>query len=167
MEEFPALELLPADTDVFSLDEELAELADPEDVPDFDVEEETLPVGRTWFIDLETGTGGPSPAVLRGNDAVVMLAQIALRTRRGEHVIFDDEFGMDDPEGMLGFADEAERRALYERDVSETLLACHDRITNVSDFLFIRDPDEEEIYVDLSIEIDGDEEVRLEGVQVV
>lgn len=161
-EEFPAFELIPAEPAAATPDEELAEL-------DIEVDDsaDPAPIGYSWQLDFDTGQFARTPLIVRGEDAVVMVAQVALRTRRGMHPIFDDDFGMEDPDSMLGFVDEAERRATYVRDTTETLLACHERITDVSDFTFLRDADDEIAYVDLTIEIDGDDEIRLEGVPLV
>jgi hypothetical protein len=156
--DFTDFELIPAGADA---------LLDEEDIPATTALEDP-PIGRSWLIDFdETSptygqfTGDPA----HGNDAVVMVAQVAMRSRRGWHPVFDDEFGLDDPEIMLGEPiDDTEKRAFHARDISETLLACHDRITSVGDFLFLTDADDEIVYVDLTIEIDGDDEVRLEGL---
>lgn len=163
-EEFPDFELIPAEADELSPDEELANLTNPDDVADLDTVDDTMPIGTNWLLDTDTGWFGGAPLVVTGVDSVVQVAQVALRTPRGQHVIFDDEFGMDHPEALIGHVDEAERRALYMRDISETLLACHDRITGVGGFDFLHDEDDEIAFVNLTIEIDGEEETRLEGV---
>jgi hypothetical protein len=161
---FDEFELIPAEADDFTPDEELADLVAPDDVEDVESGEEAIPLGRTWQMNYDTGTMGARPLPIGGYQSVVMIAQLALRTKRGLHEIFDDDFGLDRPDVQLGQVDTAEYRALMQRDVVETLLTCHERITRVGDFLFTYNPDDEVMYVDLSIEIDGEEDIRLEGV---
>jgi Protein of unknown function (DUF2634) len=163
---FPEFQLLPASADVLTADEELAAIQDPEaqPLPVSSEQDDTLPIGRSRWFDFATGRSGGSPRWARDAEAVIMVAQAALRTKRGEHSMLPDDFGMDEPDALIGHTYDAERVAAYEEDIEETLLACHDRITGVGNFMFLRDLDEEIAYVDLDIVIDGDNTIRLEGV---
>lgn len=163
--DFPTFTLIPAEADDFTPDDELAEVFDPDDIPEREEEQDGLPIGRNLVFNAVTGQFTSTWAT--GDNAVVQVAQIALRVKRGEHTMFDDEFGMTDPDSLVGWPDDIERRSAHQRDVSETLLACHERITAVGDFLFLHDPTTEEAEVDLSIEIDGESEIRLEGVPLL
>lgn len=163
--DFPTFILIPAEEDEFTPDEELAEVFDPDDIPEREEEQDSLPIGRNLLFNPDTGQF--TNTWTTGDNAVVQIAQIALRVKRGEHIMFDDDFGMTDPDALIGYTDDVERRAAYQRDVTETLLACHERITAVGNFLFLIDPTSEVAEVDLSIEIDGDSEIRLEGVPLL
>ncbi len=162
---FPTFELIPAEDDEFTPDDELAEFLDPDDIPEREEEQVTLPIGRNLVFDPNTGQ--LTDTWVTGDLSVVQIAQIALRVKRGIHGMFDNDFGMTDPDALIGYTDDIERRAAYQRDVSETLLSSHERITAVGDFLFLTDPLSEIAEVDLSIEIDGDNEIRLEGVPLL
>lgn len=164
---FPNFELVPADGADLSPDEELAALGDPGEFLDTtdDVDESVLPLGRTWARNWDDPASlSGTPVVVSGVQSVIAIADLALRVRRGQHPVLDEDFGMDRPEALIGRTDDAELRAIYLRDVEETLLACHDRITAISNVLFLHDADDEIGYVDVTIEIDGEQEVTLAGV---
>jgi hypothetical protein len=162
---YPDFELLPAGEEDFTPDEELASLTDPDSLPEsIDTDTETLPLGRSWLWDFDARRMGARPQPVHGVMAVVMVAQVALRVRRGYHYWIPGDLGMDDPDVLIGQVEDSELIATYQQDMREALLSCHDRITDVTDFVFTHDDDEEVAYVDLTIEIDGDEDVRLEGV---
>lgn len=162
---FPDFELLPPSADALTADDELAELVGPEDPAlTNEVDDGSPPLGRSRWFDFDTGNSGGLPRWVYGNEAVVMVAQAALRTKRGECAMLPDDFGMDDPDALVGEVYDAERVGAYEDDIRETLLACHERITEVSGFMFLTDIDGEIAYVDLDIYIDGNAKERLEGV---
>lgn len=165
--DFDSIELIPAeDEDVLTPDEELAALIDPDDIPfvEVDSSDDTAPIGRTWLYNFEDDGFGTTAQPVSDITPIVMVAQVALRTKRLQHEIFPDDFGMEDPDVMIGRMDDPELRAFYMHDVEDTLLAAHDRITGVGDFLWLRDEDDEIAYMDATLEIDGDINVRLEGV---
>ncbi len=68
---------------------------------------------------------------------------------------------------MIGHPDDKERQAGYVADIRETL-EVHDRITRSGNFVFHDGGEEDDFrYVDLEIEIDGDEQaedVQLDNV---
>lgn len=166
-EDFPTFELIPGGTDDFPPDEELASFEDPDAIPSLDAEPDVLPTGYTWQLNPETGQFARTPLRVEGTDAVVAVAQVAVRTARYRHPsLFPDDFGRENMYAGIGRVDDAESRAERERDLRETLLACHERITAVTNFLFFKDPDEEIAVTECDIEIDGDTVVRLEGVPV-
>lgn len=162
-EEFPDFELVPPDPENLSADDELADLTDPSAFPE-NVVDDTVPIGTSWYRDYDNDVMPGAPQIVRGTDSVVQVAQVALRTPRGRFPIFDDEFGMDVPEAMIGRVDDPEIRSHYIRDVQETLLACHDRITGIGEVTFEHDDDSEIGYLSVEIEIDRDETVTIEGV---
>lgn len=161
-EEFPDFELVPSEAEDLSPDDELADLVDPGVIPDV-ADDETMPIGRSWWRDYSTELTGFSQ-LTEGVQSVVMVASVALRTQRGTSIIFDDDFGMSHPESMIGQVDDPEIRSHYIRDVTETLLSCHDRITAVSNINFDYDNDEEVGYLSVDIEIDGEETATLDEV---
>lgn len=167
-DDFPDFELIPVGGEPTDIDEELADLIDPDDVADVERNQnaDELPIGRSPLVNWDTqrGMAGRNPLWVRDLQPVVLVAQVAIRYKRGTKRLFDREFGMNNPDAMIGFNDDPERRAEYEKDVIETLLACHDRITAVGNFVYTRDPTDELLYVDLEIEIDGEEEVLLERI---
>lgn len=162
-DEFPDFELIPAGAEDLTADEELADLVDPTAAPE-QLEDDSVPIGRTWFRDYDNEIYSGSPQVVTGTQAVAQIAQVALRTQRGSSIIFDEDFGMDHPESMIGQVDDPEIRAHYIRDVEETLLSCHDHITAVSNVVFRHDEDEEVGYLDVEAEVNGDETILLEGI---
>lgn len=164
--DFGAFELIPAGADELTPDEELAGLVDPDAIPfaEVDTADETSPIGKTWLFDFDNNTFGTTAQPVDGITSVIMVAQVALRTQRLQHEILPDDFGMDDPDALIGKMDDPELRAYFMRDVEDTLIAAHDRITGVGDFLFLRDPDDEISYMDATVEIDGEINVRLEGI---
>lgn len=168
MSEFPTFELIPPGEDT-DPDEELAAFAELDDVSPVEEEDEAQPFGRSWLFDFDTGRMASSPQPVQGLDALVMWCQLALRTMRMAHPIFGDEYGMTEPDRLLGWIDDAERRALYVADARATLLG-HDRVTDVRDFQFSISSDERVMYMSCTVEVDGDAEeleahtIRLEEV---
>ena len=169
-EAFTDFELVPADTEDTTPDEELEAaiaLLDPDVVPDVLEEEEEIPLGKTWMLDHETGqlvSHGHTPVVTRGIGSVIEWCQIVLRIARYEWPIFPDNLGMTEPDRLIGFIDEAERRAQYVADVTDTLLE-HDRITEITDFEFLLDPEDPEVMLmSAKLLIDGEVEADLEEI---
>lgn len=117
-------------------------------------EDEALPFGRTVYMDWEAErmTG----IWVSGVDAVVQVAQVALNTVRGTSPILPDWFGLSAPSPMLGNVDTNERRVLHQTDIRDTLLSCHDRITDMARFKWTRDRDDGFADYEAEIEIDGE-----------
>lgn len=157
---WPDFELVPADDDL-TPDEELALLSDPDDfVLAPDQEDQPLPFGKSIWIDLDDRPGHP-PTVVHGIDSFVVWATVALKTKMGTWEIFPDDFGMEDPDRLVGHPDDTERRAEYMRDVRQTLRQ-YDRVTNVGNFQWELDDTGEVVEVSIEVELDGDELVLLE-----
>lgn len=168
-EDFPDFTLIPVDEEDFSADEELAAFVDADTIPLLSAEpDERQPVGLTWLLDFDTGQLGPRPQVVRGAQSVAMWAFVALRTQRDRHPMFSADFGMDEPDRLIGRVEDTARRAQYVADIKDTL-GIHPNITNVGNFHFpsAEDPDDDFRLVDLQMEIDGEEgseEVILDNV---
>jgi hypothetical protein len=95
---------------------------------------------------------GDEPATVRDLDAVAQICQVALRVERYTWLIFPDEFGMDEPERPIGRVLDAEILAEWQADIRETILAAHERVTDVKNF---------------KIELDDDGGVLLQAVDVI
>lgn len=98
--------------------------------------QEPIPLGMSWLFDFQQGRmvrAGNSPVSVYGEDAVKMWAQMALRTARFAYKVFTDQFGMEEPERLIGALDVVERLALFKQDAIEALLV-HDRISAVEGF---------------------------------
>lgn len=169
-EEWPTFELLPADTEDFTPDEELAAIAaltDPAVILDRRSTDEVEPLGKTWVLDHETGrltAYGDTPASTIGLGAVIEWCGISLRIARYVYPIFGDDIGMEQPDRLVGFIDEAERRAQYVADITETLLV-HDRITEIKSFRFEVHPDDPEVLLmSAKVVVDGEVEADLEEI---
>lgn len=152
--DFPDFELVPDEALALTPDEEAALLADPEDAA-LTTPDTTLPLGRTVFMDWDAGQLRATEWV-SGVDAVVWILQCALNTARGALPILPDSFGRSG-EYLLGGADGPEARALHETDIRDTLLSAHERVTDVTGFRWIVDPDVpgERIDFEADVEIDG------------
>jgi hypothetical protein len=158
---FPDFELIPADTEDLSVDDELAGLVDPDDLDlAFVEDDEAKPFGKSVWLDVDNDPSRP-PVVVYDVDSFIVWATIALKTEMGRWPIFPDDFGMEDPARLIGHADDVELRAEYMRDVRDTLMQ-HDRVTNVGGFVWhlLDDSDEVGGY-DVTVELDGDKEVVL------
>jgi hypothetical protein len=167
------IETLPTDDEGYSpleagveppdADEELAledELAGSDDA--LIVEQEPpAPLGRTPAIDFVERTFVPSlaggPLMLYGLDTLGQWVEKCLRTRRGAHPAVHPDFGVDiTPSDLMdgGPADPAEL-AEAEDDWTRALLV-HPRISEVDEWDFDIDPDDDAVYVTFRVVPEGD-----------
>lgn len=155
VEGFDPLELLPADAPV-TLDEELeAAIIAAEDDP----EQPPAPLGRGWGFSFETGQfnrRGGSPAEVRDIDNLRVWIEKCLRTYRGAHAIYDDNFGTDMPDQGIGSPFAAETVGLLTESIRAALLA-HDRIEDVTDFRFTGGIDSDVLFVDFTVLVDDED----------
>jgi len=162
---FEDLEFLPDEADELSPEDEAAAFSDPDDIPlppTTEEDDETLPFGRTVFMDFENKIIYPDRWIT-GADAVVQILQMALHSTRGAHLVFPDWFGRTAPDELLGYVDETERRALYAADIKETLIAAHERVTDVTDIVWTVDESGTAIDFEATVEIDGAEILTVEA----
>lgn len=156
-------ELVPDSDLELSSDDELDSALGGEEVEEsLETEATPLPYGRTWVFDFNTNRFvryGSAPAEAWGKDALRMWCMTALHTMRGAHPILDDEFGIEDPYSLIGHPDSAENQSIWESDVRDALLQ-HDRILDVTDFVF--EHNELADYLDVSFVIVTDDEDRVE-----
>lgn len=159
--DFTDFELLPDDAAQLTPTEELAFLVDPDDLPLVPTDdEEGLPFGRTVWMDFDSGVLVEDRWV-DGANSVVMIAQMALRTIRGSSPYLPDWFGRNGPDPHLGHVDNAELRAIHQADIHETLMTCHDRITDVDNFRWTYDVHDTIIEFAADVEIDGEDVITL------
>lgn len=161
--DFGDFELIPASVDVLSPDEELAEFVDPDELAEVetDVDPQKLPIGRNLSWDPISGQFGDW---VSGVDSVVACAHIAFVVPLGQYEMFPPEIGREDPEEGIGQPDDAEIRALITQATRECLLSAHDRITDVRDHTFYRNADDEIAFEDVTVEVDGSSETRMENL---
>lgn len=160
-DDFPDFELIPDLALNLSPDQEAALYVDPDDLP-MDVDEVARePLGRTVWMDWGSGRLYQDRWV-SGPDAVVMVAQVALNVVRGANPLFPDWFGRS-PDALIGQVDSSERRLLHQTDIRDTLLSCHERVTDVSGFRWATDPTGSVIDFEADVEIDGEVTVLVGG----
>lgn len=100
--------------------------------------ETRLPFGRGWAFDFEQGkfvAHGTSPAAVSGYAQLATWIEKTLRTARFAHAIYSDDYGVDDPWQGIGFAYTPGLAAKLARSITDAL-TVHDRISNVTDFVF-------------------------------
>lgn len=160
--DFDDFELIPDTGETLSADEELSAFVDPDEIPllTLDPGLASQAQGKTWLASFDPFEMAPNPPEVRGTAAVVMWAQVVVRTKALAHPIFPDSIGMDDPEHLIGQPDDAERRADYYADMRAALHE-NDHITNVSPARWEYNDDDELAVAILDLEIDGDETVQL------
>lgn len=141
---------------------------DPEDAPELDLIDDTVPFG----IDIELDISGPKLTATRGGDirlvgetdALVQWCIMALLTPRGLNLIYPESFGSQlhvlvgknlPPDAVVGEAVGYIKEALLE----------HDRIIDVDDFEFSQLSDGV-LNVAFTVFTDDDESLRLEGLTV-
>jgi Protein of unknown function (DUF2634) len=103
---------------------------------------EPIPLGMSWLFDFSKGhmvRAGDAPMPVFGVDAVKMWAQMALRTARYAFAVFSDQFGMEDPEELIGALNVVELLADFAKRAEEALLV-HDRISAVEGFNPVWEP---------------------------
>ncbi len=126
------------------------------------IDQEPEPLGMTWLFDFERGRfirRGGAPLEVYGISSLAIWAQTAIRTPRLGFAVFSDEFGVDDPEGLVGHLDIAERIADYEESRREAL-TVHDRIADIANFVSSVDGDV--VTVKFEIITDAGENLALE-----
>lgn len=156
------LELLPADDEGLAPDADLQAAADSalENVPQVAVPDAVEPLGRSWMWDRDLGRfrrDGLAPKEVRGRDALAQWADAALHTARFAHPIFDANFGMEEPDDIIGqAADVIERTSDWGERLKEALM-LHDRVVSVENFTAVYDQSNGILYVQ-SLDVFTDEE---------
>lgn len=115
------------------------------------------PVGRSWAFSWPDrrflAAGARSPLATRGNQTLGGWIEKALRTGRGAHPIHPPGYGLPGGASLIGGPVGAVPADLEER-VRDTL-TFHPRISDVRDFLYDFDPDQDFLAVSMTVELDG------------
>lgn len=169
-------QILPADDEPLTEDEELAELEDSIDtLPDEDDLVITAPppepVGRSWAYDFQqrrfvSGPNGHSPANTFGDATTRGWIEKVMNTDRGAHPVHPDEYGIEKLGEGFGGPTSLFPTGDYEHRIREALL-FHPRIADVRDFAWDVDAADEAIAVDFVVLLDDDTEIELAGVRLL
>jgi hypothetical protein len=98
------------------------------------------PYGMGWAFDFIHNEflfqgGAMSPVVVYDTDNLQMWIEKTLHTAQQAHPIYDDDYGMEDPFGLIGFFLDPVAVGDYEQQVNNALL-IHDRIVAVNNFQY-------------------------------
>lgn len=142
----PTFSLVPADDPQVSPDDDLAAaVAGALAVSSTTVPvtpDAPIPFGRTWTFDFEAGQfirRGNSPTESTGFDALAQWCLMAIHSARYAHPVFSDDFGMEEPDSLIGEFALGEALADWQASLVDALLV-HDRITSVENFDLTWDP---------------------------
>lgn len=125
-------------------------------------EDAPVPFGRSWDFDWEAGQFrrvGQSPAEVTGFDTLGQWCEAALHSARFAHPIFSDEFGMEEPDDVIGEFPDGEAIADWQRSLVDALMV-HDRVTSVENVSLTWDPTTGILTVD-SLDVVTDDEETL------
>jgi Protein of unknown function (DUF2634) len=130
---------------------------------------EPIPLGMSWWFDFQQGRmvrAGEAPIRAFGVDAVKMWAQMALRTARYAYAVFSDQFGMEDPDELIGALNVTELLADFAARAVEALLV-HDRISAVEGFNPVWEPANRCVVIPLfRLVLDNQQRVALTDTRV-
>jgi len=130
--------LLPADDPASTPEADLADAEASALAPDFASasQEAPEPLGRSWLLDWDIGCfrrRGDSAVVVAGLDALAQWCQMALHSARFAHQVFSDDFGVEQPEEIIGQIPTPAIIRDFGRRIERALLV-HDRIASVENF---------------------------------
>lgn len=130
---------------------------------------EPIPLGMSWLFDFRRNRmvrAGEAPTPVFGVDALKMWAQMALRTARYAYKVFSDQFGMENPDELIGALNVTELLADFSARAVEALLV-HDRITAVEGFNPVWEPANRAVIVPLfRLVLDNQQRVTLTDTRV-
>lgn len=137
--------MLPADTASSPADDLAAAVAGALATP-----QSTLPVtpatpqpfGNSWEFDFEAGQfvrTGSSPKAAAEFAALEQWCLMAIFSARFAHPVFSDDFGMEEPDALMGEFAIGEALADWQQHLVEALLV-HDRVTSIEDLDLSWDP---------------------------
>jgi hypothetical protein len=129
------------------------------------------PFGRTPLFNFLEGRyvrAGGSPVFVTGHEALKQWCLMAIYTARFAHPgIFSDEFGMEEPDSVLGEAAEAQEAVSDWGERMREALLVHERIVDVQAFEATFDEDEGVVYVNMfTVVTDEEDEVPVGGLAV-
>jgi hypothetical protein len=128
------------------------------------------PVGRSWAFDWHTrrfvkptGAQGPKPTF--GRETLTQWIEKAMRTARGAHAVHPLTYGMREPQGGLYGRSVGEVPPDLEQIIIDAL-TFHWAISDVTDFAFGYDPDEEWLSCAFTVQLSDATAIRLLDVRV-
>jgi hypothetical protein len=147
-------DLIPPDPGLINPDLQLdAALAPVEDAgPDA-----PIPFGKSWRFDFIAGQfirDGSAPQATYELDSLIMWIEKTARTARYAHPIYSDQYGVEEPYGLIGQQADDALLSAYEDGLTEALLV-HDRIVAVEGFGFSQDPFDEALYASFTVVVDA------------
>lgn len=170
---FDEYELVPPDDEAPTPEDqldaaELSALDDPLGIPE--EPEPPIPFGRSWKFDRERRRfqrAGSAPLEVRGTDALQEWLMNAWTTSAGAHDILPEDFGLNDANAWLGWADPRETLVDLQEDFTGAAQQ-HDRVVDLDDDLEVDwDPSTGIISINnLTVITDQEESVPLLDVEV-
>lgn len=130
------------------------------------IEQSPPPIGRSWAFDFSSGrfiSGGSGPLPTNGEVTLIMWCEKAMRTARGAHPIHPPGYGLLKPTELIGAAVQGAAVPELEARIRDTL-TFHPRISDITDFEWSSDPNEEWISIDFTIVRDDDSEIPVQTV---
>lgn len=115
------------------------------------------PFGRSWRFDFVAGQfirEGTVPKVVYELDTLVMWVEKALRTARTAHPIYEETYGVEDPDLLVGQPIDDALTQAWQESATAALLV-HDRIVDVDNFSFSQDPFDETMLASFTVLIDA------------
>lgn len=128
-----------------------------------------VPFGRTARFDFTNGVFvkvGGSPVWVTGLDALAQWCYMTIHSARFAHAIFTDDFGMEDPESVIGEAADMDEAISDWGDRLQDALTVHDRITGVENFAAHYDADNGAVVIDSMTVVTDDDELNMTNVAV-
>lgn len=115
-----------------------------------------IPFGKSWRFDFLAGQfvrDGTAPQATYELDSLIMWIEKTIRTARYAHAIYSDQYGIEEPDAIIGEQIDADQLAAYEDGITEALMV-HDRIVSVEEFNFSQDPFDEVLYASFTVTVD-------------
>jgi hypothetical protein len=116
-----------------------------------------IPFGKSWRFDFVAGQfvkDGTAPQETYELDSLIMWIEKTARTARYAHPIYSDQYGVEEPDALIGQQADDALLSAYEDGLTEALLV-HDRIVAVEGFGFSQDPFDEVLYASFTVIVDG------------
>lgn len=163
--------LLPIDGEPLTPEEQIDLLDERLDQADTVVvaEDAPPPIGKSWAFDFTSGfvpapAGGPLEE--QGLAAIRTLVEKAIRTARGAHPIYSDDYGIDFPYEVIGKQANAPEIVLLRQAIEEAALSAHPRVNAVTNYAAVVEPEEEALFVSFDVVLDSGESVSLTSVRI-
>lgn len=161
-------ETVDPDDQLRAVEEDLDRYPDEADLIVQD-EEGPQPLGRGWMFDPDVGfvRGVAGRGVVRTDDLTTLKVWIikTLRTQRGVHPIYDDDYGMADPVGMIGGPTVDAAIGEYEQMIADAL-AYHPRIAGIQDYAASPLPTQDGVIVAFTVVLDDESEIALSDLEL-